>query len=45
MAHFKNRTEAVHLFEWTLEEEKATDQRLTQIAERLNRSAAGVPAS
>jgi ferritin-like metal-binding protein YciE len=34
------RTEAVHLFEWTLEEEKATDHRLTQIAERLNRAAA-----
>jgi ferritin-like metal-binding protein YciE len=34
------RTEAVHLFEWTLEEEKGADQRLTQIAERLNRAAA-----
>jgi ferritin-like metal-binding protein YciE len=34
------KTEAVHLFEWTLEEEKATDKRLTEIAETLNRVAA-----
>jgi ferritin-like metal-binding protein YciE len=34
------KTEAVHLFEWTLEEEKETDRRLTQIAESINRAAA-----
>jgi ferritin-like metal-binding protein YciE len=32
--------EAVHALEWTLEEEKAADKRLTQIAESLNWSAA-----
>jgi ferritin-like metal-binding protein YciE len=38
------KTEAVHLFEWTLEEEKTADRRLTEIAERLNRAAAATPA-
>jgi ferritin-like metal-binding protein YciE len=38
------KTEAVHLFEWTLEEEKAADQMLMEIVERLNRAAAGASA-
>jgi ferritin-like metal-binding protein YciE len=32
--------EAVHALEWTLEEEKAIDKRLTEIAEALNFQAA-----
>jgi ferritin-like metal-binding protein YciE len=35
--------EAVHVLEWTLEEEKAIDKRLTTIAETLNFSAATAP--
>jgi ferritin-like metal-binding protein YciE len=37
------RVEAVHALEWTLEEEKATDKRLTEIAEALNFQAAAIP--
>jgi ferritin-like metal-binding protein YciE len=34
------QVEAVHIFEWTLEEEKNVDKRLTEIAEALNFRAA-----
>jgi ferritin-like metal-binding protein YciE len=34
------KVEAVHALEWTLEEEKAVDKRLTEIAETLNFRAA-----
>jgi ferritin-like metal-binding protein YciE len=36
--------EAVHALEWTLEEEKAVDKRLTEIAETLNFRAAAAQA-
>jgi ferritin-like metal-binding protein YciE len=39
-AHVLGKPEAAQLLEWTLEEEKKTDQRLTQIAGALNFQAA-----
>ena len=39
-ARVLGKTEAVQLLEWTLEEEKAADQKLTQIATSLNFQAA-----
>jgi ferritin-like metal-binding protein YciE len=37
------KVEAVHALEWTVEEEKATDKRLTEIAKTLNYRAAEAP--
>jgi ferritin-like metal-binding protein YciE len=39
-----NKTEAMHILEWTLEEEKNADQKLTAIANSLNLRAATVHA-
>ncbi len=39
-AEVLGRSEAVQLLEWTLEEEKEADRKLTQIASRLNVQAA-----
>jgi len=39
-AHLLGKTEAVQALEWTLEEEKAADQKLSAIADRLNVQAA-----
>ncbi|HWF84774.1 MAG TPA: DUF892 family protein [Vicinamibacterales bacterium] len=39
-ARVLGKTEAIQLLEWTLEEEKAADQKLTQIASSLNFQAA-----
>jgi ferritin-like metal-binding protein YciE len=38
------KLEAVHILEWTLEEEKSADRKLTEIAEKLNVQAATTPA-
>jgi ferritin-like metal-binding protein YciE len=40
-----NNTEAMHVLEWTLEEEKNADKLLTQVASRLNLRAAQTPAN
>jgi ferritin-like metal-binding protein YciE len=44
-SHILNRPEATQLLEWTLEEEKRADQRLTAIADALNYQTAAAGAS